>query len=76
MADKKIKNTIRIENENMLNDKQLEQISGGNVTDILAAVDEEIDRLSHTNSEISLDDLTQSANARMRQCMTLNITKR
>ncbi len=72
MADKKIKNTIKIEDENMLNENKLEQVNGGTgVLDIFETEEDEIDKLGKIYSSVSETGNRCPANARTKQFITL-----
>ncbi len=75
MADKKIKNSIKIEDEKMLNENDLDKISGGNVMDLFEPKEDEFGKEKNICDVTTRENINQ-ANGRNKQLVTLDIVHR
>lgn len=75
MADKKIKNSIKIEDEKMLNENDLDKISGGNVIDLFEPEEDEFGKEKNT-CDVTIRENINPANVRNKQVVTLDIIHR
>ncbi len=75
MADKKIKNSLKIEDEKTLNENDLEKISGGSFIDLFEPEEDEFGKEKNI-CDVTIKENRNAANVRNKQIVTLDIVHR